>query len=115
MSQHVVPPRIYLLVFAALMILMVATLVVTQLEQGMFADLVALTIAIAKAVLIISFFMHVKYSSNLTKLFATAGFVWVVILFAFTFSDYKSRNWEPTRHNFPDVRSESEVNLSAQE
>ena len=46
------------------------------------------TIAIAKAVLIIMFFMHVKYGSNLTKLFAAAGFVWLVILFAFALSDF---------------------------
>jgi hypothetical protein len=55
---------------------------------------------------IIMFFMHVKYSSHLTKLFAIAGFVWLVILFAFTLSDYKTRQWEPTRHNYPVEQAE---------
>lgn len=101
MSNHIVSPRIYFIVFAALMVLMALTLVVTRLEQGLVADLVAMSIAIAKAVLIIMFFMHVKYGSQLTKLFAVAGFVWLVILFAFSLSDYQTRDWEPTRHNYP--------------
>jgi len=109
MSHHVVSPRTYLIVFAALMVLMVLTVAVTRLEQlqhGLIADLVALSIAVAKAVLIIMYFMHVKYSSHLTKLFAVAGFVWLVILFAFALSDYKTRDWEPTRHNFPIEQTE---------
>jgi hypothetical protein len=56
--------------------------------------------------LIIMFFMHVTYSIHLTKLFAIAGFVWLVILFAFTLSDYKTRQWEPTRHNYPVEQAE---------
>lgn len=101
MSHHIVPPRTYFIVFAALMVLMVLTLIVTRLDHGVIADIAALSIAIAKGVLIIMFFMHVKYSSHLTKLFAAAGFVWLVILFAFSLSDYNTRQWEPTRHNFP--------------
>lgn len=109
MSHHVVSPRTYLIVFAALMVLMVLTVAVTQLEQlqhGLIANVVALSIAVAKAVLIIMFFMHVKYSSHLTKLFAVAGFVWLLILFAFSLSDYKTRQWQPTRHNYPVQQAE---------
>lgn len=101
MSHHVVSPRIYAIVFAALMVLMALTLAVTRVENHLVANVGAMTIAIAKAVLIILFFMHVKYGSHLTKLFAAAGFVWLVILFAFVLSDYETRAWEPTRHNFP--------------
>ena len=106
MSHYIVPPRTYFIIFAVLMVLMAATLIVTRLEQGTVADVVALSIAIAKAVLIIMFFMHVKYSSHLTKLFAVAGFVWLAILFAFLLSDYNTRQWEPTRHNFPIEQAE---------
>lgn len=100
MSSHIVPPRVYLIVFAALMVLMAATVVVAQLHLGAMGDIVAMSIAVAKGVLIVLYFMHVKYSSHMTKLFAVAGFVWLLILFAFSLSDYKTRNWEPTRHNY---------------
>jgi cytochrome c oxidase subunit 4 len=53
----------------------------------------ALAIAFAKAALIVLVFMHVQYSSRLTKLFAAAGFFWLIILFLFTFSDYLTRAW----------------------
>ena len=56
-----------------------------------FGVVAALTIAFSKAVLIILYFMHVRYSSRLTMVMAGAGFFWLVILFALTFSDYLTR------------------------
>ena len=53
---------------------------------------VALVIAICKASLVILFFMHVRYSSNLTKIVVVAGLFWLAILIALTFSDYGTRN-----------------------
>jgi len=50
-----------------------------------------LTIAVTKAVLVILFFMHVKYSTRLTTLTAIGGFVWLVIMIGFTLNDYMSR------------------------
>ena len=41
------------------------------------------------------YFMHVKYSSRLTKLVVAGGLVWLVILFGLTMEDYVSRKWMP--------------------
>jgi cytochrome c oxidase subunit 4 len=55
----------------------------------------AMTIAVTKAVLIILYFMHVLYSSRLSWVWVGAGFFWLVIMFALTFSDYLTRGWLP--------------------
>ncbi len=52
-----------------------------------------MTIATVKAVLVLLYFMHVRYSSRLTWIFVAAGFFWFLILVGFTFSDYASRGW----------------------
>jgi len=41
------------------------------------------------------YFMNLKNDSPLTKLFAVAGLVWMLILIGLTLSDYLTRNWMP--------------------
>jgi len=53
-------------------------------------------IAACKALLVILFFMHVRYSSRLTWVFVGAGFFWLMILLALTLVDVLSRRWLPT-------------------
>jgi cytochrome c oxidase subunit 4 len=90
MSEHVVPPRTYVGVFAALMVGTILTVVAAGQDFGVFNNAVALGIAVTKATLVVLFFMHVKYSSRLTWLVVASGFVWLVILLAITLSDYYS-------------------------
>jgi cytochrome c oxidase subunit 4 len=56
---------------------------------------VALTIAVIKATLVVLFFMHVRYSGRLIWLVIVAGLLWLAIMFAITFSDYWTRTWLP--------------------
>lgn len=96
-EEHGPSLRTYWLVFAALMVLLVATVGAAEIPFG-FAPLsiaVALTIAVVKAVLIILFFMHVRYSSRLIWVYSTAAFFWLVIMLGFTFTDYLTRTWVP--------------------
>jgi cytochrome c oxidase subunit IV len=92
-AQHVIPVRTYLTVFATLMALLVATVAGSFLPLGPLHLPVALLIAAAKAVLIILYFMHVRYSNRLTWVFSSAAFVWLVILLVFSLSDFFSRGW----------------------
>jgi len=62
-------------------------------DMGIFNPIVALTIACTKAVLVILFFMHVRYSSKLTMITVAAGFFWLLILIVLSLSDYISRDW----------------------
>ena len=91
MEEQHVSDKTYYVIFAVLMVLLVATVGATRLEFGPFNIVVALTIAVVKAVLIILYFMHVRYSTRLIRFFAVAAFFWLVILLGFTFTDYLTR------------------------
>jgi cytochrome c oxidase subunit 4 len=91
MAEHVTSRKIYFLVFAALIVLTVVTWLVAQVDLGWANDVVALTIAVVKALLVLLFFMHVRYSTRMTILTAAAGFFWLAILIGITLSDYLSR------------------------
>ena len=93
MTTHVHPVRMYVGVFAALMVFTFLTVLAAEFDLGPLNIFVALAIAGVKTLLVILFFMHVKDSSGLTKLFVVAGFFWMAILFGLTFSDYISRGW----------------------
>jgi cytochrome c oxidase subunit 4 len=91
MKTHVVPIATYLKVFATLFVLLVATVLVAQVHLGIFNTPVALAIALVKAALIVLFFMHVRYSPTLIRVFAAGGFLWLAIMFLLTFADVATR------------------------
>jgi cytochrome c oxidase subunit 4 len=96
-GHHVIPTAVLARNLAVLMVLMILTVVaarVTHFLPTMPANVVAMTIAIIKATLVIAIFMGVKYTTNLAKLFAIGGFVWFLLLFGILI-DYWSRPWEP--------------------
>ena len=81
MSGHVSPRSLYYAIFGALMALTAITVGVAFINLGPFNFPVAISIAIIKATLVILFFMHVMYSSRLTKLIIATGFFFLGILF----------------------------------
>lgn len=92
--EHSSPPlRTYFVVYVALIVLLVLTVAAARVELGVWSALVALLIASLKAILVLLYFMHLRYSSRLTWLFAGAGFVWLAIIFFYIMSDYVSRGW----------------------
>ena len=91
MSEHVVPVKIYLGVFAILMIGTAITVAVAFVNLGVFNPIVALLIACIKAVFVILFFMHVRYSTRLTWAVVVSGFFWLLILLSLTLGDYLTR------------------------
>jgi len=96
MSEHIVPVRSYLLVFLALMGLTALTVGVAFINLGSMNTFIALVIAATKMLLVMLIFMHVKYSSRLTKLAILAAFFWLALLLTFTMSDYFTRRWTPS-------------------
>ena len=93
MSAHVVPKRTYYAIFATLLVLTYVTVQISVFDLGPLNTIAALAIAGFKAVLVVLFFMHVKYSTRLTKLAVVAGLYWLLILMALTLSDYMTRSW----------------------
>ena len=94
-SHTIVQPKIYVIIFGILLCFTALTLGASYLELGVFNAVVALTIAVIKAVLVILFFMHVKYSSRLISTVILGGLFWLSILLALTLSDFMSRGWFP--------------------
>jgi cytochrome c oxidase subunit IV len=84
-------PKLYAVILTCLVIGTVLTWRAAFWDLGIFNPVVALTIACTKAVLVILFFMHVRYSSKLTKVTVGAGFFWLLILITLSLSDYLSR------------------------
>ncbi len=87
----IIPKKTYYKVASALFGLFVLTVAAAYVDLGNLNIFVALTIAVVKAVLVVLYFMHVRYSTRLTWVFACAGFFWIIILFALTMSDYATR------------------------
>jgi cytochrome c oxidase subunit IV len=98
MSGHIVPVRTYVGVFLALLALTALTTAVAFYDLGKWNTVAALAIAVTKMLLVILFFMHLKYSSGLTRVVLLAGFFWLAILVALTLSDELTRNWTAPPH-----------------
>jgi cytochrome c oxidase subunit IV len=93
MKYHISSIQTNVTVFVALLVLLFATVGAAYIPLGPMQFPTAMTIAAAKAVLIILFFMHVKYSHRLTAVVSAASFLWLGIMLALTLSDYLSRGW----------------------
>lgn len=92
-EEHIVSPKLYLLIGGILLILTGTTAAVSYVDLGTFNAVVALAIACTKMALVVLFFMHVKYSSKLTRLTVAAGFFTFIVLIMMTMTDYISRAW----------------------
>ncbi len=93
MEHVIVPTRTYFTIFAALMVLTGATVVVAFFDLGLMNPIVALSIAVFKASLVVLFFMHLKYSSRLVWVVGGAALFWLGILLVLLLSDYLTRGW----------------------
>jgi cytochrome c oxidase subunit IV len=92
-EHHIVTPLQYGYVYGTLLFFTVLTILAADWNMGIFNPVVALAIASTKAVVVILFFMHVKYQSGLIKMTVGAGFFTFLILITMTLSDYISRAW----------------------
>jgi cytochrome c oxidase subunit IV len=85
----------YLGVFTALMVLTALTVWASFQHLGVWNTPVALAIAVAKALLVATVFMHLRHSPRLTIFVVSASILWLAVLIVITASDYLSRTWLP--------------------
>ena len=90
-AEHVVPVRVYLIIFVTLLVLTGVTTAVAYVNLGPLNVVVMLVIAFFKASLVILYFMHVRFTSRLTQVAAVSGFAWLAILIGLTLSDVLTR------------------------
>ena len=86
-------PSIKLLVTVWLLLLglLFVTWGVAELDLGRWNIAVAMTVAVVKMLLVVLIFMHVRYSSSLTWVFAAAGLFWLFVMITLTMGDYLTR------------------------
>ena len=101
-SEHIVSPKVYAAILAALLVGTVLTVEAAKINLGRWNIVLALTIATIKMSLVILFFMHGKYSSRRTQLVIVAGFFWLAIMLGLTLQDYSTRHAEPSRSQLND-------------
>jgi cytochrome c oxidase subunit 4 len=102
-EHHIVSPMVYLMILVALLIGTGLTVWASYVDLGewhvgrgivvFWNPIVALAIACTKATLVVLFFMHVKYTTKLTKLTIVSGFFMFLVLVFMTMADYISRAW----------------------
>lgn len=94
-SEHrILPVSMYVTIWITLMVLTVVTGAVSFIDLGPFNTVVALLIASFKAVLVVLYFMHVKYTSDrLTKIVVVAVIFWLMLLLGLSLMDYGTRHF----------------------
>ena len=93
MAGHISPKSTYYMIFGTLMVLTIVTVGAAFVDLGILNFPVAITIAVFKATLVILFFMHVKYSSRLTKMVVAVAVFFLLVLLGLTMTDYLTRDW----------------------
>jgi cytochrome c oxidase subunit 4 len=94
MSEHVLSSKLYYGIWILLLILTGVTAGVATIDLGRFNTVVALLIATGKALVVVLFFMHVKYTSErLTKMVIISALFFFLVLLALSMSDYGTRHF----------------------
>lgn len=103
MSEHIVGPKTYVIVWAVLICLTVLTAGLSLIDldwhftfnnqphQIPFNTIIAVLIACAKATLIALIFMHMKYAERVTQVVGIAALFWLGIMFTLTATDFFTR------------------------
>jgi cytochrome c oxidase subunit IV len=91
--QHIIPVGIYVGIWASLMFLTALTTGVSFIELGDWNIVLALVIATVKGTLVVLFFMHLYYSTKLTKATMIAALFFLFLLLALSMTDYLTRPW----------------------
>jgi cytochrome c oxidase subunit 4 len=92
--EHILPVSLYVTIWITLMVLTVVTAGVSFINLGPLNTVVALSIASFKAILVVLFFMHVKYMSDrLTKMVVVAVIFWLFLLLGLSLMDYGTRHF----------------------
>lgn len=95
MSDPPVSPKLYFGIFGILLVLTATTVAVAHIDLGTMNTLVAVGIASVKAILVATYFMHLRYGRHTTWVVAVTGIFGLLIFILLTFGDYDTRDWLP--------------------
>ncbi|HUZ47435.1 MAG TPA: cytochrome C oxidase subunit IV family protein [Terriglobia bacterium] len=92
MSEHIAPKRLYFFVFGSLLVLTLLTWRIAYIDLGPWNTVVALAIAVLKAGLVATFFMHLRWSGSMMRIIVCAAIFWLAIMITLTLGDILTRN-----------------------
>ena len=109
--------KFYFGIWIALLLLLLLTWGLAEINLGPFNNVAALGISAIKTLLVVLFFMHVRYESKLTWVFVAAGLIWLVIMVDLTMSDYVTRgdvpgkreSWRHSQQPVPSTESSTNI------
>ncbi len=84
---HIVSYSTYAYVWIALLVLLAATIAAAQIEFTKYGVVINLLIASIKAVLVVTFFMHMKYEGRFLRGLLIMALCTLAAIIALTFSD----------------------------
>ncbi len=96
-AEHKTGVGVFIAIWVALLVLTAITVGASFLDLGRLNPVVALVIATCKALLVILFFMEVRFSTRITKMVVVSGVFFLFLLLGLTMSDYLTRAWMTTR------------------
>ena len=86
-EHHVVPVRVYLVIFALLIIMTAITTAVAFVDLGRMNVVIMLAIAVTKATLVVLYFMHVRWGEQLLKVAIGTAVACFLVMIGLTLSD----------------------------
>jgi cytochrome c oxidase subunit 4 len=90
-DSHIVPTRTYYTIYVILLVCTYLTWQIAFFDLGVLNTVAAVTIAVFKAVLVVLFFMHVRYGARLIWVVVIGSVFWLGILLTLTSGDYLTR------------------------
>jgi cytochrome c oxidase subunit IV len=90
-EHHIIPFDVYVKIFGALIGLTVITVLAAQFDFGAMNIIVAFGIATVKAVLVLAYFMHLKYDNMMNRVIMASAFFFLLVLFLFAWLDDATR------------------------
>lgn len=94
-NNRIISPATYLVVWIVLLFLLLLNWWLAQLKLGLFNVGISFGIAAIQAFLMLVYMMHAKVSGPLIRLVMAIGFIWLMIMFDLTLSDYLTRGAVP--------------------
>lgn len=91
MTNDPITPKTYLQTYIALLALLALTVGAYFIDMGPLNFLVSMMIAVSKALLVVFFFMHVRYNARIVWIYALLGVIWLVTLISGTLADVTTR------------------------
>ena len=90
-KHHIVPYRTFLLVLLALLAFTFISIGVTSYDLGPVTVLTALLLATFKTILVLTYFMHLKYDVKMFAILVAAVLALIAVVIFITFLDYLFR------------------------